>query len=265
MKKAAQLTVEIFQKTARKTIRDRERSFYTKYFKSEQKDSCGTFTIIQNFNSLEIENDELHILVHGWNSNLSSLSEIADKLDKEGKYFFAFNLPGHGDDNLSKSNVILAKERLKFILKQFKRVKRINLISHSFGSSVVSFALSELNIKVVKLVFLTSPNSLLELFYAFGNLLHLKQETLSYAAVIGSKLLSESSKEANVSNKLASAKFDTLLIIHDEKDLIIPIKTAFEIKNQIENVKLSVYRDIGHYRMLSNPSVVNEVAEFMRQ
>lgn len=263
IKWTAYFAFHLFQRTAKETIRPRERAFYSKFKKEIHTDEYGTFSIIHNLQESIKESREVYLLVHGWNSNLASMSSIANLMDEQGKQFIAFNLPGHANDGSRKSNVFISKNRLRTVLSHFSASARIHLITHSFGSAVTSFALSEENRKVGQLIFLTSPNKIKEVFIGFGAVLKLKVKTVNKIIGLGEVLLGESAKEAVVAKKLKSCEFESLLIIHDKKDKIIPFRTAEEINKEIENSKVVAFDGIGHYRMLSNMNVLNEIKTFI--
>ena len=260
---AAYISFHLFQRTAKDTVRPREESFYERYTTEYYTDDYGKFAAVHNLETKLSNQQEVFLLVHGWNSNLGSMSDIADVLSKENKLFFCFNLPGHGNDGNRKSNVFVSKNRVRFVLSKISTQTRIHLITHSFGSAVTSFALSEENRSFGKLIFLTSPNKIKEVFTDFGNFMQLKSKTVNQVIALGENLLNETANEAEVAKKLVKSLFEKLLIIHDEKDKVIPFKTALEIKNVLTSSQLNIHSGIGHYRMLSNSAVLNEIKEFL--
>jgi pimeloyl-ACP methyl ester carboxylesterase len=139
------------------------------------------------------------------------------------------------------------------------------VIAHSFGSAVCTYTLSKLNYKLDKLVFLTSPNSILEIFKDFKILFGLSNQSFRYFVQEANLLANEEIKNINVDEKLKLIDFSKLLLLHDEYDKIIPIKNSMEIKKMNpKNTELIKYSKIGHYKMLWNDKVLEDTVNFLK-
>ena len=148
---------KLFQKVRIKTIRKREEEFYinAKHFNIPfDKESLSCYELGEN-------NPNLVFLLHGWESNAGSLSKIAYKLAENNYRVISFDLPGHAKYNSSYTNLAECKNAFTNVIDFVKPKKPFSILSHSFGSAVSVYTLSNLNYKIDKLVFLTSPNSIL--------------------------------------------------------------------------------------------------------
>ena len=163
-KLAAQSAFNVFQKVRKKDIRDREKPFY---------DRARHFTIpFENepIDCYEFGNPDhdIIILLHGWDSNAGSMYKFVDKLVQKNKRVISMNLPAHAFYKNSKTNLFICKTAFKTFLTSLPPSdKSISIISHSFGSAISGYALSELNVKIDQLIFLTSPNYILDVFKEF--------------------------------------------------------------------------------------------------
>jgi len=252
---------KLFQKVRIKTIRKTEEGFYKEvhHFKvSSSKEDLLCYEIGS-------ENKHLVFLLHGWESNAGSLSKFAFQLTKHNFRVISFDLPGHTKYKSSYTNLVECREAFTKVIEYINPDKPFSVLSHSFGSAVCTYTLSKLNYKLDKLVFLTSPNSILEIFKDFKNLIGLSNLSFTYFVQKANLLANEEIKNINIDEKLKLLDFSKLLLIHDEHDKIIPIKNSEEIKKMnMETTQLIKFSKIGHYKMLWNDKVVDETMRFLK-
>lgn len=94
------------------------------------------------------------LLVHGWEGHVGNFSDIIEKLLKTDFTIYAFDGPGHGNSSGGK-NIMF--EYLDTVDKIITRLAIKNIVSHSFGSVVTTFALSQIpNHKINRYVLLTT-------------------------------------------------------------------------------------------------------------
>tara|TARA_B110001452_G_scaffold111903_1_gene92812 strand:+ start:545 stop:1390 length:846 start_codon:yes stop_codon:yes gene_type:complete len=253
---------KLFQKVRIKTIRKREEGFYKEvhhFTVSSSKEDLLCYEIGS-------QNKNLVFLLHGWESNAGSLSKFAFQLSKNNFRVISFDLPGHGKYKSNYTNLAECGEAFTKVIEYIKPSKPFSVISHSFGSAVCTYTLSKLNYKLDKLVFLTSPNSIFEIFKDFKNMIGLSNDSFTYFVQKANLLANEEIKNINIDAKLKLIDFSKLLLIHDEHDKIIPIKNSEEIKKMnTENTQLIKYSKIGHYKMLWNDKVVEDTMSFFKE
>ena len=253
---------KLFQKVRIKSIRKREEDFYTKanHFK------VTSFKEDINCYELGAGNSDIVFLLHGWESNAGSLSKFAYQLAENNYRVISFDLPGHANYNLKYTNLAECKNAFINVIDFIKPNKPFSVLSHSFGSAVSAYTLSNLNYKIDKLVFLTSPNSILEIFTDFKKLIGLPNTAFSYLLENADLLANEKIKYFSIDEKLKHFSFSKLLLIHDEYDKIIPFKNSEEIKTMHEaNSVLIKHKRIGHYKMLWNQNIIDETLLFLKK
>jgi len=253
---------KLFQKVRIKSIRKREEDFYTKanHFK------VTSFKEDINCYELGAGNSDIVFLLHGWESNAGSLSKFAYQLAENNYRVISFDLPGHANYNLKYTNLAECKNAFINVIDFIKPNKPFSVLSHSFGSAVSAYTLSNLNYKIDKLVFLTSPNSILEIFTDFKKLIGLSNTAFSYLLEKADLLANEKIKYFSIDEKLKHFSFSKLLLIHDEYDKIIPFKNSEEIKTMHEaNSVLIKHKRIGHYKMLWNQNIIDETLLFLKK
>ena len=253
---------KLFQKVRIKTIRKREEEFYinAKHFNIPfDKENLSCYELGEN-------NPNLVFLLHGWESNAGSLSKIAYKLAENNYRVISFDLPGHANYKSNYTNLAECKNAFTNVIDFIKPNKSFSVLSHSFGSAVTTYTLSKLNYKIDKLVFLTSPNSILEIFIDFKKLIGLSISAFSYLLEKADLLANEKIKNFYIDEKLKYFNFSKLLLIHDEYDKIIPVKNSVEIQSKNkQNTEFIKHKNIGHYKMLWNDKVLEDTLRFLKQ
>jgi len=258
-KLAANSAFKIFQKVRKKDIRKREQPFYdqAKHYKlkyDKEDIDCYEFGT---------EHKDLVVLVHGWDSNSGCMLGFIDKLVANNKRVIAFNLPAHAFYKSNKTNYFECKNAFKLVVNQLPKHDNLSFISHSFGSGIVAFGLSEMDIKVDKLVFMTSPNYVVDIFTDFKKMIGLGDKAFELMNKKASNLLNEDVKKVATEQKLSLADFNDLLLIHDKKDKVIPFQNSVNINKAIPNSKIESFESIGHYRMLWHDDVIRLAVDFV--
>ena len=257
-KRASNSAFLLFQKVRKKDIRAREKSFFEK--------GHATKISFQNEDLDRIEygqeHDEIILLVHGWDSNAGCMSAISEALVKTKKHIVSFNLPGHAYYKKSSTNFLECQLALQAILETIPKDKKLSIICHSFGSGIAAYALSETQREVDKLVFLTSPNSIIDIFTDFKSLISLGDKAFSILLSKAEYVIKEKIIDIEISEKLTLSNFTKLYLMHDKHDKVIPFKNSIDISKAIPKSTLIEYENIGHYRMLWNTELIKRLLTF---
>jgi len=258
-KVAANKAFMLFQKVRIKTIRKREEEFYLRAKAIEVPNKTTDFQVYELGNP---EGKPL-LLVHGWDSNIGSMSNFAFNFSKENYKVIAINLPAHGKSKQVHTNMFECKNTVKEVLKHYNFKESISIIAHSFGSGVIAYALSEVNVHVDRLVFLTAANKIDEIFLEFKNFINLGDKSYQMMVQKANELLGENLLELITSEKLLKSNFDKGLIIHDKFDKVLPYRNAETIGYSVKNIEVMPFEKIGHYRMLWNDEVLKATISYI--
>lgn len=255
-KLATKRAFEMFTTVRQKNIRDREKPFYDSAKRLDiphQPEAIHTYS----FGNPE---HETVLLVHGWDSNAGSLSKFVAPLLQKNKHVLSLNLPAHAHCTQSKTNILECKEAVKAVLQTHKNTEIKAIISHSFGSAVTGYALSEMPERHIdKLIFLTSPNKMDLIFIEFKAMIGLGNKPYRRLVNRANEILGEDLEQMYTHNKLLAANFNFLHIFHDKNDKIISIKNSELMVDMVPNSDLKTYENIGHYRMLWNDELITDV------
>jgi pimeloyl-ACP methyl ester carboxylesterase len=259
---AANQGVKVFSKVRLKGIKTKEVEFFTlsKAFNVPFKDH-------KPLQCYEMGNPEgkLIFLIHGWDSNIGSLTLFAKALMETNNYrIIGVSLPAHGYHDEKRTNMVESGKAFKSVLNFINPQEPFDVISHSFGSGVTTMMLADSDFKADRIVFLTTPNKIKNIFDEFKTFIKMGDKAYEKLLEIAkNKILNESIENYTIAKKLTKANYNKLLIIHDEFDKILPFKNSKEIIEKHPNIKLHKMQKIGHYRMLWNPEVVEIAKQFL--
>lgn len=258
--KAARKSFDIFQKVRKKEIRRREQPFYH---------DARHFTVNSSNEPIHcFEMGDPHgplvFLIHGWDSNAGSMSKFASKFVDKGYRLIAFNLPGHAFYQSASTNLLECKQAMSEVVDFIDPKEPFSIVSHSFGSAVAANALADSGREIDKVVFLTNPNRIEDIFREFKNMIGLTRR--AYRAMLNNtaEILGGPLEMLDVSTNLKKVNFNKLLLIHDMHDQVLPFSNSFDINSDHQNVQLIRMEKVGHYRMLWNEEVIGRAVSFIQ-
>ncbi len=258
-KAIANQAFKLFAKVRKKEIRKRELPFFEQAKKYNLPFNSGSLDCY----AFGKPTKDIVVLVHGWDSNVGCMYQLATALAKEGKYCIGFNLPAHAFYKEKQSNIFICKEAFKTVLNNLPEYTHLSILSHSFGSVVTAYGLSELDVKIDKLVFQTSPNYLKDVFLEFKGLVALPNAVYAHLKNKAEAIINEDLDKLATETKLKGANFKHLYLFHDKYDKVIPFSKSEEIHNAISNSTLLPYEKVGHYRMLFNENIIAKTVEIL--
>lgn len=253
---AGKQAFSVFSKVRKKEVKGKEQEFFdqSKLFVVPRKG--------EDISCYELGNPvgKLLFLVHGWESNPGCFTQFLPQLSNYR--IIAFTLPGHAHNKETHTNMYECKDAFKLVLDYLSPKEEFHVVAHSLGSSVTAFALSETTYKADKLIFLSANNDIVQVFDDFQKLLGFNDRVFRLIAdrierVSGDKLV-----DMKVEDRLKKVNFNELLLIHDRFDKIIPFEKSETLSKKFANSKLIPFERIGHYRMLWNDKVLQEVLNF---
>lgn len=258
--KAAKSAIEVFSKPHFKKLREREKEFLENTnivrIKHEPED-------IILYETGE-ETGKPVLMVHGWDSNPGSMSGIAKRLSAKGYKIYVLNVPAHGISIMKSTNMLETSKLINKILEIYKQKGEFSFVTHSFGSGAVSFALNESGIKVDRLAFVTSPDKIIDIFDDYKNTIGLGDKAYKYMLEYSEEKFQRRFDDMVISKALQKANFNKLLLIHDEKDKILPYSNSLNIhKKNNKRSEIFTTQAKGHYRILWDEDVIEKIAKFI--
>jgi pimeloyl-ACP methyl ester carboxylesterase len=194
------------------------------------------------------------LLVHGWGGDASQLTALVPPLVSAGYRVMAYDLPAHGRNRGSRTNVFQAADALQAIGLEHGRFHA--LVAHSFGTLAALVAVR--NGLPVDRIAALAPTVLLDTMIAgFADRMRL-------SPAVRSRLARRVLRFATPEFWGALDLPHPALIVHDETDRMAPIANALHLASVWPAARLVRTTGLGHHRLLRDPAVVDHVADFVR-
>jgi pimeloyl-ACP methyl ester carboxylesterase len=201
------------------------------------------------------------LLVHGWEGQSGNFSNIIEKLLVENFTIYSFDGPGHGNSSGGK-NIMF--EYLDMVDKIITKLDIKNIVSHSFGSVVTTFALSQIpSHKIDRYVLLTTPHTFSNYVSNISRKIGISDRAINIFLKKIEKERNMKIDEFDVSKYVQNINVEKAIIIHDVNDRIIPISEAEEVAKKWNNAKLVKISNTGHFKMLRTPEIAEIIIEFI--
>ena len=236
-----------------------------KYNKTTRKviDQAVTETLI--FNTIRIKTylwqgrNKTILLAHGWESNAARWHYLLEDFKTEDYNIIALDAPSHGDTNGKTFNALLYADCINVVAQRFKPSV---LIGHSVGGMASVFALHYNTIPTVKkIILLGAPAHFIGVFYRYKKMMGYNTNISLGLDKIILERYNKPVDYFSAANFTAEFKDIEGLIIHDEKDPIIPYQDALLFKFKFKNSKLLTTSSFGHG--LKDPSITQSIIKFI--
>ena len=205
------------------------------------------------------------LVVHGWTSEASFMTAIAEPLRRSGFRIALFDCPAHGQSTGRQTSLIdCARATLsvaQFIQERFGYIRSV--IAHSMGSLASLLAAKggaplPGAANFPHFVLISSPNKFSEVTRDFAQRIGLSSRAQHiyehHLERIAHRHLSNFTATTFLLNLDARA-----LLIHAHDDTEIPIHNAFEIAKTCPNANLVTFDHLGHRNILYAPPVIRTI------
>lgn len=204
-------------------------------------------------------NDNIILLVHGWESNTSRWEKLLPYLQQTGSTIVAVDAPGHGLSGGKEFNVIKYATYIDVAVQKFKPIV---LIGHSIGGAACIYYHTHFeNESVKKMVVLGAPSDLKVLISNYVNLLSLNNRMNGFLKTLFS---AKFKMEINSFSIAAFAKEIQIpgLIVHDIYDEIVVFEEGQKIANSWKNATFLQTKGLGH--SLHDENVYEKIVAFLK-
>lgn len=204
-------------------------------------------------------NNEVILLVHGWESNASRWKKLLSKLKKTGKTIIAIDAPAHGLSSGKEFNVPTYAAFIELAVQKFN--PKI-VIGHSIGGNAIAYFQAHYNHTFEKMILIGAPSDFDIILNNFIKILGLNNR-------VHQALITYTKKRFNiVIEDFSATKFlknTTIpgIIAHDVDDDVVLFEEGRKIANSWKTAEFITTKGLGHsmHDEYLYESIVNFIAK----
>ena len=205
-------------------------------------------------------NEEIILLVHGWESNSSRWKKLLHHLKPMGKTIIAIDAPAHG---LSEGKEFNAPKYAEFINVLTQKYQPKIVIGHSIGGAAIAFYLNKYQNPVInKVVLLGAPSDFKIISDNFVSLLSLNNK-------LKTQLENYYLEKFNIpiddfsGHKFAQNFTQKALIAHDTEDKVVLIAESRKYLSTWKNIIYIETEGLGH--SMHNAKLYQKIVAFIHE
>ncbi|MUP45471.1 alpha/beta hydrolase [Gramella sp. BOM4] len=253
---ASRFAARLFLTPFKYRLPEREREMFEESsIRKEQVPSIDREIVIYEYGKSE----KRILLVHGWSGRGTQLSKIAKALKKEGYSTISFDAPAHGEAPGKISMMPFFIKSVHYLNEKYGPFDAV--IGHSLGGMSSLRAISD-GLKTEKLIIIGTANNVTKITRDFAENMQMSQEV---ARRMKNYLDEKFGQDMDDYSGAVSAKGVQVptLVIHDEQDVDVDVKDAYEIHDALPNSEIMITNGLGHRRILGNKEVINKITTFI--
>lgn len=198
------------------------------------------------------------LFTHGWESNSGRWKTFINTLQKLNYNIIALDAPAHGNSGSKFFNALLYAEFINVVVNKFNPTI---LIGHSVGGMSIVFSHHKYQFNnIKKMILLGIPSELDDVFKRYFDMMGYNKSIIQDINNLIFERFGKYPKDYSTAKFLDKITSEGL-IIHDEKDSIIPYNDALLINNSFKNSTLITTHHQGH--SLNNIEIITQVTNFI--
>ncbi|WP_316803953.1 alpha/beta hydrolase [Pedobacter nototheniae] len=210
------------------------------------------------------EGENKVLLTHGWASKAADFFELITELRKiDDVEIITFDAPGNGSSVSEFSNLMLYAKSVEAIVKNYAQPDII--IGHSLGGMANVLAIQETGIKPKLLISIAPLIRLKENFEQSLNSINIEQNVQKIFFQNFSNEFPVSADYFNLVDLYHSDKNPNHFLAFDPEDHISPLPYLQEFLDANATIQSRSYENIGHYKILKSPAVIDDIVEKIKQ
>jgi len=199
------------------------------------------------------------LLVHGWSGRGTQLYSIADKLLEKGYMTISFDAPAHGKSAGKQTSMIEFIHSIKKLDQEYGPFHAA--IGHSLGSMALLNAVRR-GLQIKTLVTIGSGDIISDILSVFLKKVELPQYYSQRIQKLFYLKLNEEMDNFSASKAAQHVAIPTY-VVHDTDDKEVPVSSAYNIRQNLQNGSLLITDKLGHNRILKDTYVVNRIVSFI--
>ena len=203
------------------------------------------------------------LLVHGWGGHAGQMLPLAQALATEGFAPLLLEMPAHGRSAGTVSNLPQFARAIDYVAARLalEGTALKAIAAHSLGANALAYAASR-GLRTERLVLLAPPASPHAFTRYFAHVFGLSERTraaMQHRIEAREGILMPLLEPAAVGPRIAQPT----LVVHDRDDRVNRFAYGVAYRDAIAGAELVATQDLGHRRILREPSVLQQVAAFI--
>lgn len=187
-------------------------------------------------------NEDVILLIHGWESNASRWKKLLNHLKKTGKTIIAIDGPAHGMSSGKEFNVPTYAE---FIDKIVQKYNPKIVIGHSIGGNAITYFQAHYKHNFEKIVLLGSPSDFKVILDNYIKMLSLNKRVHQSLIDYTKQRFNITIEDFSAAKFMKDAKISGL-IAHDVHDTVVLFEEGKKISNTWKVAEFVETKGLGH-------------------
>ncbi|MGK6309448.1 alpha/beta fold hydrolase [Variovorax sp. DT-64] len=203
------------------------------------------------------------LLVHGWGGHAGQMLPLAQALIAAGLTPLLLEMPAHGRSPGTVSNLPQFARAIDYVAARLalEGTALKAIAAHSLGANALAYAASR-GLRAERLVLLAPPASPHAFTRYFAHVFGLSERTraaMQHRIEAREGILMPLLEPAAVGPRIAQPT----LVVHDRDDRVNRFADGVAYRDAIAGAQLIATEGLGHRRILREPSVLQQVADFV--
>jgi pimeloyl-ACP methyl ester carboxylesterase len=204
-------------------------------------------------------NDEILLLIHGWESNASRWKKLLAHLKKTGKTIIAIDGPAHGMSNGKEFNVPIYAEFIDVIVQKYN--PKI-AIGHSIGGNAIAYFQAHYSHNFEKIILLGAPSDFKVILNNYIKMLGLNNRVYEALTKYIKTRFSITIEDFSASKFLENTTISGL-VAHDVNDTVVLFEEGKKIVTSWKTAKFIETKGLGH--SLHDDILYQSIVDFVNQ
>ena len=200
------------------------------------------------------------LLAHGWSGRGTQLYRIAEILHREGYHIVSYDAPAHGKSSGKTTNILQMIATISHLDKQNHGFDY--LIGHSFGGMAI-FNYCKTPRQTKKIITLGAADNMRTIFDNYMLSVGLNKKTSAHMITYFERKFELKIDDFSPFKAVQNLQTPTL-ILHDEEDYDVSVRSADNIAAHHPNATLIKTKGLGHRRILRDENVMQHIKSFIQ-
>lgn len=187
-------------------------------------------------------NDDIILLIHGWESNASRWKKLLSHLKKTGKTIIAIDGPAHGKSSGKEFNVPIYAE---FINQIVQKHNPKTIIGHSIGGNAIAYFQAHYPHNFEKIILLGAPSDFKVILENYIKMLSLNKRVHHSLIDYVKTRFNVNVEDFSASKFLKDSPINGI-IAHDIQDTIVLFEEGKKIANAWSKAQFIETKGLGH-------------------